>query len=230
MIRLARIVSGLVDRDLEMPKTKQRGSKKRAAASERAARLSPEERRDQLLGCAIKVFASRGFAAANHAAIARAARVSVAAVFFYFTTRAKLVDAVLKAVETFYQDTFAKAVEGDKPADLALLDLTEALTNTLGTHKDYARILREWSVSVHERTWPRYLKYYDRMTRHMADVIARGQDEGSIRADLDARDEAVMLYAVSNTLIQMMEAGERPERLDRLRRAVVQSVLLRSAP
>ncbi|UCV17802.1 TetR/AcrR family transcriptional regulator [Ferribacterium limneticum] len=201
-------------------------SRKARSTSERSVRLSPDQRRTQLLGWAINIFASRGFVAANHAAIATAAQVSVPTVFFYFKTREMLVSAVLEEVESFYQLTIAKAVDSDKPADVALLELTEALTNTLGSHADYARILREWSVSVHEPTWPRYLQHYRHMIQGFADVIARGQKEGNIRADLNAYDEAIIVYAGSTALIQMMEIGESSDRVDRVRRAFVQTVLL----
>lgn len=196
------------------------------AKSERSARLSPEERRTQLLQRAIHIFATRGFVAANHAAIAATANVSVPTVFFYFKNREMLVSAVLQEVESFYQLTIAKAVHADEPAESVLLDLTESLTNTLGSHADYARILREWSVSVHDPIWPRYLRHYHYMIQGLAEVIARGQREGSIRADLSAYDEAIILYAGSTAVIQMMEIGESPERVDHVRRAFVQTILL----
>ena len=69
----------------------------------RARRLSPTERRTQLLTCALRVFARRGLGEARHAEIAKEAGVSIPAVFFYFPTRADLVDAVLCEVERFYR-------------------------------------------------------------------------------------------------------------------------------
>ncbi|WP_277949234.1 TetR/AcrR family transcriptional regulator [Sphingobium sp. LB126] len=195
------------------------------STTKRAARLSPEKRRKQLLDCAIKIFARQGFATANHAAIAEKAEVSVPAVFNYFKTREALVNAVLGEVEAFYQTTMARAAATAKPADQALRDITTALTDTLETHPDYARILREWSVLVHDETWPRYLRHYNCMIAGMAAVIARGQAEGAIRSDLNAHDEAIIMYAGSWALIQMMEIGEPREQLDRLLNAVLQAVV-----
>ena len=57
-----------------------------------------------LLRCAMRVFARRGLGAARHAEIARAARVSVPTVFFYFPTRKALVSAVLEEVARFFTE------------------------------------------------------------------------------------------------------------------------------
>ncbi|MGY9003943.1 MAG: TetR family transcriptional regulator, partial [Rhodospirillales bacterium] len=50
----------------------------------RAGRLPPQERQQQLLRCAVQVFAQLGIGAAVHADVAREAEVSVATVFTYF--------------------------------------------------------------------------------------------------------------------------------------------------
>lgn len=194
-------------------------------AGARAARLSSDQRRRQLLACAISVFARQGFGVANHTSVAEAAEVSVPTVFVYFKTREALVDAVLDEVGSFYQHTLAAAINSGKPADIALIDLTKALTDSLISHPDYARILREWSILVQDEAWKRYLTHYSRMIDDMAKVISRGQAEGSIRSDLIAHDEAVIVYTGSWALIQMMEMGEPADRLDRLRFAIVQTVL-----
>jgi TetR/AcrR family hemagglutinin/protease transcriptional regulator len=199
---------------------------KKHAPTVRAMRLSPDERREQLLRCAITVFASHGLVAANHGMVATAAKVSVPTVFFYFKTRDALVDAVLAEVERFYASAFASANDMRTPAIETLAALSQALTNSLETHADYARIMREWSVSVRSDIWPRYLRLYRRMNRVLAKVIERGQREGSFRADLDPDDEAAILYAGSTALIQMMETGASAERLDRFQRAMIQGALV----
>lgn len=211
----------------QMDKAQISSGKSRPGTTTRAARLSRDERRGRLLACAISLFAARGFAAVNHATVAAASGVSVATMFAYFNNRELLLEAVIEEVERFYLATLASAIEIDKPAGATLLDLAEALANTVGTHSDYARILREWSVSVHENTWPKYLKHYRQMIRGLAAVIERGQREGAIRADLNSVDAAVILYSASTVLTQMMEVGESTERRDNFRRTIVQAVLQR---
>jgi hypothetical protein len=123
----------------------------------------------------------------------------------------------------------AAAEKSDQPAAETLTELSRQLTRTLETHADYARIMTEWSVSVRSDIWPRYLRVYRRMNRVMAKLIERGQREGSFRPDLDPEDEAAILHAGSTVLIQMMETGASPERLDRFQQAIIQPVLLQPA-
>lgn len=193
---------------------------------QRATRLSPEKRREHLLACAIRIFASQGLVAANHAMVAAEAKVSVPTIFVYFPTREALVDAVLSEVERFYTTNMASASDSQSSAVETLMLLSRQLTRTLQTHPDYARIMMEWSVSVRSDIWPRYLKTYRKMNRILAKVIERGQKEGHFRADLDPSDEAALLYAVSTALIQMMETGASQERLDRFQHAAIQSVII----
>src|SRR5215470_18543070 len=70
----------------------------------RAPALNKAERRALLLQRAMQVFARRGLGAARHAEIARATRVSVPTVFYYFPTRKALVNAVLEEVARFFTE------------------------------------------------------------------------------------------------------------------------------
>jgi TetR/AcrR family hemagglutinin/protease transcriptional regulator len=195
----------------------------------RAMRLSPDARREQLLVCAIKVFAAHGLVASNHAMVAAAAEVSVPTVFFYFKTREALVEAVLNEVERFYGVSMASAVTPGEPADVTLMNISQTMTRTIDTHPDYCRILMEWSISVRSEIWPRYLRLYRKIIRTVAKVIERGQREGRFRPDLDPNDEAAILHAASSALIQMKETGASQERVDRFQRSMVQSALVQSA-
>jgi TetR/AcrR family transcriptional regulator, hemagglutinin/protease regulatory protein len=209
-----------------MATSKAAKNKRQGEIKSRALRLSPEERREHLLACAIKVFAAHGLNASNHAKVAEEAKVSVPTVFFYFNTREALVDAVLAEVERFYTEAFSSVKNSKEPAVETLIKLSQAMTRTLETHPDYARIMREWSVAVRSELWPRYLRTYRYMNRMMARVIERGQREGSFRPDLDPEDEAAILHAGATALIQLMETGADADRLDRFQRAMIQPVML----
>ena len=64
-------------------------------------RLPPEQRRTQLLTCAIAAAAEHGLARVTHAHVAERAGVSVSAVHSYFRTRDDLVGATLAEVEAY---------------------------------------------------------------------------------------------------------------------------------
>ena len=200
-----------------------------AGVRARAQRLSPEERREQLLACAIKVFSERGLGGGNHALVAAEAKVSVPTVFVYFKTHEALVDAVLDEVEQIYLAKMVHAEGAETPALEAILHLSQGVTQTLDTHPAHARLFREWSVCVHSELWPRYLRLHRKLTRSLAKAIERGQRDGSIHAELNPEDEAAILYAGAMALMQMVETGASAERLAKFQRSMILPVLTLNA-
>ena len=67
-------------------------------------RLSPSERRAQLLEHAMAAFADAGIERAAHADVAARANVSTPTVFKYFPSRDALVDAILNEIEVAFWD------------------------------------------------------------------------------------------------------------------------------
>lgn len=195
-------------------------------ARKRAPRMSPDERREQLLSCAVKCFAQNGLSNANHAMVAEMAGVSVATVFFYFETREALVEAALNEVSRLFLTLMEITSNQEGPADVVMRNIGETMTRTLSTHPDHARVLMEWSVSVRSSIWQKYLRMYKKLNKMMAKVCKRGQEEGIFRTDIDAEDEAAILHAGSTAIIQMVEIGASQTRLDSFQRAVIQSVLI----
>ena len=123
-------------------------------------RLNPEQRKQQLLQAAIEVFARRGIGRAAHADIAQATQVSVPTVFNYFKTREDLVDAVLSHVEgellqfteRHHSHPWRDPLETLMEFTYEFLDLVQAKPNLI-------KIWLEWSSSVREDVWPRYLEF-----------------------------------------------------------------------
>ena len=87
----------------------------------RAARLSPDARRQQLLGHAIEVFASKGLSVARHTDLAGAAGVSLPTTLHYFPSREVLVSLVLAEVSRFLlEDILAAQAKQHRPATEAI--------------------------------------------------------------------------------------------------------------
>src|SRR5690348_6718582 len=111
----------------------------RAPKRYRAPRLAPTERREQLLTCALRIFARRGLGEARHAEIAKEAGVSVATTFFYFPTRTDLVTAVLDEVERFYCAMAECMHRQALPAPQIMLNHARTFADSVDSHPDYAR-------------------------------------------------------------------------------------------
>jgi len=192
-------------------------------------RLSQEERRTQLLNCAVKIFAEHGLDAANHALVAEEANVSVPTVFFYFGSREKLVDAVLTEVERVNKLNFKKALKNKAPADEVLIALSFDMIDSLEDHSYHSRIFREWSIMERAEIWPRFLKLHQMIINALVKIVERGQREGNMRSELNAEDEAYMLHASSYSMAHMMLTGCSREKIESYLRTVLKTVLLPGA-
>ena len=191
----------------------------------RARRLLPTERRAQLLTCALRIFARRGLGEARHGEIAKEARVSVPTVFFYFPTRNELVNAVLDEVERFYLE-LAEQVHGrDLPAPQILLQHAITFAASVDTHPDYARVWLDWSTAIRDEVWPRYLDFQGKLVQILEKTIRRGQRTGTVAADVDPEDAALLGFSAAHMLAQMKFLRRAPEKVERFMRAVVRSVL-----
>ncbi|MHA7002111.1 TetR/AcrR family transcriptional regulator [Aeromonas schubertii] len=185
----------------------------------RRTRLSPEARRSQLMECAIEVFSRRGIGRAGHAEIAEEAKVSVATVFNYFNTREELVDEVLGEVEAFIRQLMTEAYADHHPICDSIRRHVELFVNVAYERPDHANIWLEWSSSVRDEVWPRYVKLLDEILEHITPRLQKALDRGEIESELSALALARILTSFGYLMMQMVNAPERP-----LRSEVVETV------
>jgi TetR/AcrR family hemagglutinin/protease transcriptional regulator len=191
----------------------------------RAPALDKAERQALLLRCAMRVFARRGLGAARHAEIARAARVSVPAVFFYFPTRKALVRAVLEEVARFFTE-MAETVHGKRePAPELILAHMRAFADAVETHPDHTRILLEWSTALRDEVWPLFLRFQEKIIALIARTIRRWRIETASDRDLEAEDDARMIAATGYVLVQMKVAKLPNARIERFLHTLVRDTL-----
>lgn len=199
-------------------------------ARARAARLDPGTRRALLLETALRVFAARGMLVARHAEIAAEAGVSVSAVFFYFPTRAALVEAVVAEVDALYSTLVATAVADDLPVPDALLRLARNFAASVDSHPAHARVWLDWSTAFGDDCWPRYRDFQERVVRLMAEAIARGKRAGTVASDVEPEGEALLLMGAAYIVVQMKITRRPAADVDRFLRTLVRSTVGRIAP
>lgn len=164
-------------------------------------RLSPEERRSELLTTAIEVFAEVGIERAGHGEIARRAGVSTATVFNYFPTRADLVEAVLLRIEDIVDTMFetVPATEGD--AEAKLLALADAYIRMITAQPHAIQTFLKWAVSFDPEVRAPWLAY---QKRTLARLVAYLPDSPT------AHVEARILFGASNMLAVMAFDHDNP--------------------
>lgn len=159
-------------------------------------RLNPEQRKQQLLQAAVEVFARRGIGRAAHADIASATQVSVPTVFNYFKTREDLVDAVLshvereliQFVERHHSHPWRDPLE-------TLLEFSYEFLDLAREKPSLVKIWLEWSSSVRDDVWPRYLSFKEQIVDIVEPTIQRGLDQQRFKSTLSARSLTSMLLA-----------------------------------
>jgi len=194
-------------------------------AKRRANRLTSEQRRAQLLECAIRVFARRGIGRGAHAEVAAEAGVAVPTVFSYFKTRDDLLHAVLDAVQRYYEDMGDHYHGQDLPAPRVLVDHGLAFAASVDSHPDYARVLLDWGTAIREDIWPLYLDFHDRMVKKFEATIRRGQAEGSILGDLESENSALLLVGSAFMVMQMKFTHRPPEQVHRFMLALLRGAV-----
>ncbi|NQZ94149.1 MAG: TetR/AcrR family transcriptional regulator [Moritella sp.] len=187
------------------------------AVIRRRTRLSPEARREQLMQCAIEVFSKRGLGRAGHAEIAELAQVSVATVFNYFSSREQLVDHVLIQIEDFFSHMVRKNFiditgQQNNSAHQAIHDYLADFVDAAINNPQFTYIWLEWSSSIREDTWPRYLTLLDSNIAIISNKIAPAIASGEINTYLTTTEFARSLCNQGYMILQLVN---QPQAMDR---------------
>ncbi len=188
-------------------------------------RMNPDDRRAQLLVCGVQVFAHLGIGRASHAEVARAAGVSVATVFNYFPSRENLVEQVLSQVDEFLTQMTANIELSHLGAPEALYKLMSAFAEAANTDTDMVRVWLEWSTSIRDDTWPKYLEFQERIIDRLRQIIIAGKHAGTVAADVDPEDAARIVVGDAHMVALMQFAHQPSADMDRFLRHLVESVL-----
>ena len=184
-------------------------------------RLSPEERRKQLLTAAIDLFAEKGFGEAKHADIARRVGVSTPATFVYFPTREALLEAVIEEICDFYLEFFSgiEVIKGGASATLRMLAARSL--ETVETHRNYVLVHQGWAARFDDEMRGKYLKFQDELLSRLSEILWASEDNIS----RDNRDDARILLSASHALSVMKIDGEPEEKLARFTDHTIDVVL-----
>ena len=93
----------------------------------RSSRLSSEERRQAIIEAAKDVFAKKGFECTTSQDLAKAARVSEALLYKYFSTKLSLYAATLRACAETPIWSKSDGAEGVKPSTATLISMVDSL-------------------------------------------------------------------------------------------------------
>ena len=104
-----------------------------------------------------------GIGRASHAEVARAAGVSVATVFNYFPSRENLVDQILTHVNEFLSEMVEIVDDTAIFGARSPVRMMSTFADAANTDPDMIRVWLEWSTSIRDDTWPKYLEFQERV-------------------------------------------------------------------
>ncbi len=159
---------------------------------------SPEtpEKRERILRAAVVAFGRRGFHRTRIRDIARDADVADGTVYLYFESKEALLTAIYEETASRFLAAGRERLAAGGSAVERLHILLEEHLADLGSDRDLATIFQ-----IELRHTARVMGRYSRGPFHdyleLIDQILRaGQDEGSIRADLDTHLAARSIFGV----------------------------------
>ncbi len=171
--------------------------------------MAAEDKRRLILDAAVRVFAAQGYQATRVGDIAREAGVAYGLVYHYYGSK----DAVLKAV---FSEAWGRmlaainvAVESREtpPEQLALV--VKIVLRAWRDDPDLVRLLvREVTRSPHIQD---ELDEIGRALAGLEQIIERGQQDGTLRNDVDARMAAWMLYGAVEEILTGWVLGQLPD-------------------
>jgi TetR/AcrR family transcriptional regulator len=195
------------------------------------SRGRPEESRAAILQAAVREFSREGIAGARTDAIARAAHVNKALLYYYFKDKDTLYSAVLDQVFGGLTDSIQAALSTDLPPREKLLAYVGAHFDYIAGHPLYPRIVQGEMMRAARGSAPqleRIVKqYFVPLFRKVAAVIEEGQATGEFRS-VDPMHFvpsmiAVIVFHFTNAPVLRMIAGIDPFSPERIaaRRAAV---------
>jgi len=168
-----------------------------------------EEKRRLLLDAAVRVFARKGYHASRVGDIAEEAGVAYGLLYHYFGSKEDVLRSVFRETWRALIETIESVEESGDPPREQLRKVAEILLRSWRRDPDLVRVL------VLEVTRSQHLPgEMDEIVEAFAaiqEIVERGQADGSIRSDLDARLASYVFYGAVEELLTGWVLGRLPD-------------------
>ena len=175
------------------------------------------DKRRVLLDAAVRVFARKGYHAARVGDIAEEAGVAYGLLYHYFKSKEDVLRSVFRETWRALIATIQSVEESDDSPREQLRKVAEILLRSWKRDPDLVRVL------VLEGTRSQHLaEEMDEIAESFAaiqQIVERGQADGSIRPDLDARLASYVFYGAIDELLTGWVLGRLPDSDDDLAKA-----------
>jgi TetR/AcrR family transcriptional regulator len=178
-------------------------------------RLPAEQRRKQILACAIRVFARKGYHGATTKSISQEAGVAEALIYRYFGSKKGLFSQAVERTAQKLVDGLEHAL-GQYPRDpsRAMQKTYEFYLSLLNKSQDMAKMIFLVSAELDDPDVREvYLPHQERALRIITHAIRGWQEADVLRRDVPPRAAAWLLLG-GYQVLALMKHSERLEELD----------------
>lgn len=178
-----------------------------------------EARRAKILAAAEDVFVAKGFADATMDEVATRAELSKGTLYLYFKDKDDLYVGTCLLTLRRLVERYEQVTAGDGAPLEVLRELSRAHVEFARENRERFRLAMSWmlsnfTVDPETRSFDTYRKLLQRVFQLVVSTIARGQADGSIRADLEPRTLALQIWG--STLGMLLLSLNRDEIVRRL--------------
>ena len=196
------------------------------------SRGRPEETRAAILEAAIREFSREGVAGARTDAIARAARVNKALLYYYFKDKETLYGAALDQVFGGLTTAVMEALGRDLPPREKIIAYAGAHFDYVARHPLYPRIVQSEMMRAGRGGSPHLeriaTQYFRPLFSNVAAVLKMGQAAGEFRAVdplhfIPSMIAMIVFYFTNAPVMRIMAGGDplSPERVAQRRAAIL---------
>jgi AcrR family transcriptional regulator len=171
--------------------------------------VAADDKRQLILDAAVRVFAAQGYESTRVGDIAKEAGVAYGLVYHYYGSKDAVLEAVFREAWGRLLVAIQIAVDSDisPPEQLALV--VKIVLRAWRDDPDLVRLLvKEVTRSPHITD---ELDEIGRAFAGLQGVIERGQADGTLRPDVDARMAAWMLYGALDEILTGWVLGQLPD-------------------
>jgi TetR/AcrR family fatty acid metabolism transcriptional regulator len=167
---------------------------------------TPDDKRRLILDAAVRVFARKGYHTCRVGDIAEEAGVAHGLLYHYFRSKEELLETIFRETWRDLLDAVRSVEESDENARERLAGVAKIMLRAWRRDPDLVRVLvREVTRSSHLQ---RRIDEIDLAFAGLERIIARGQEAGEFRADLNPRMVSYVFYGALEEILTGWVLGQ----------------------
>ncbi len=186
-----------------------------------------EDRREQIIDAAMRVFAQKGFARATNRDVAREAGITTGLIYYYFASKEDLLKAALEERSPVQVMTQITPEMLEQPLNVLLPLLAMRILDLVESEQfvNMIRVLLPEMLHGATEVAPIALSFFQRIITFLSDYLKIQATKGRVRADLDVEMAAQVFASSMIGMVMRRQIMRDPGVLQYTHEEIVQAIL-----